>query len=243
MKLAKAAALGVLVSGYVSAANALIVVDGVFDADYGLAKSVVTYDPRAPLGNFDTPGTTNHAAGYSIYLKEQGGAVYGFMQATPAPASPTPFPLAFANLYFDLDRANGNGSDLGFEVTNKLAFVPGQPGSVSSLGLSFMASADGTALEFSIPDALFTGPIAGLNYNPGQVFTAPGGDLVLRLSQSFGYSVAGGESYGADRLGVVTLQASPVPGPIAGASLPGLAMALGGFFAWRRRRSQNPGRS
>jgi len=51
--------------------------------------------------------------------------------------------------------------------------------------------------------------------------------VVLRLSQSFGYSVAGGGSYGDDRLGVVTLEASAVPGPVV--------VALG-LIAWRRRR-------
>lgn len=231
MKFAKAATLGILALGYASTANAAaIVVDGTYDADYGAAKSTVFHDPQASQGNFGSPGNTNHATGYSIYLKEQGGSVYGFLQAVTAPG------LNFANLYFDLDRANGNGSDLGFEVFNDRAFVPGVPGYSGLLGLQFAVSADGKGLEFRIPDAFFTGPISGLNYAPGQQFPAPGDEVVLRLSQSFGYSVAGGDTYGNDRLGVVNLEASAVPGPIVGAGLPGLVMALGGLIAWRRRR-------
>jgi hypothetical protein len=30
--------------------------------------------------------------------------------------------------------------------------------------------------------------------------------------------------------------ASPVPGPMVGAGIPGLVMAFGGFLAWRRRK-------
>ena len=236
MKFAKATALSVLALGYVTAANAVIVVDGVYDADYGAAKSTVAYNPAAPLGDFSNPGTTNHATAYSIFLKEQGGSVYGYLQATPPPGSGTPFPLAFTNLYFDLDPINNNGSDLGFEVFNNRAFVPGVSGYSGSLGLQFAASADGTGLEFRIQDAFFTSAISGLSYYSGHEFAAPGGDVVLRLSQSFGYSVAGGASYGDDRLGAVTLEAAPVPGPIMGAGLPGLVMALGGLLAWRRRR-------
>jgi hypothetical protein len=233
MTFAKAVALGVLALGYPNAANA-IVVDGTYDADYGPVKSVVGYDTSAPNGDFSNPGPNNNVTGYSIYLKEQGGSVYGLLQATTVPGSS----FNFANLYFDLDRANNNGSDLGFEVTNNRAFIPGVNGYAEGLGLTFALSADGKGLEFRIPDAFFTAPISGLAYYPGQQFAAPGGEVVLRLSQSFGYSVAGGPTFGNDRLGVIALEASAVPGPIVGAGLPGLVMALGGLLAWRRRRSQ-----
>ena len=228
MKFAAVAALSLLALGYASAANA-ITIDGVYDAAYGGAKSTVIYDPNAPQGNFQTPGNSNHTTGYQIFLAEQGGSVYGYLQAF----GPNSGMIVSANLYFDLDRANGNGSDIGFEIFNDRAFVAGVPGYSGPLGLQFVASADGSGLEFRIPDAMFTGPIAGLVYDPSQVFTAPGGDLVLRLSQSFGYSVAGGATYGPDRLGVVTL-AGAVPEPSTWAMML-LGFAGVGFMAYRRK--------
>jgi hypothetical protein len=39
-------------------------------------------------------------------------------------------------------------------------------------------------------------------------------------------------------LGLDDVSLSAVPGPMVGAGLPGLVMALGGFVAWRRRRNQ-----
>jgi PEP-CTERM motif len=202
-----------------------LTVDGTLDAAYGAAKSTVAYDDAAPTGNFGTPGPTNHLAAYSIYMIADAGKVYGFIQSDRVTGAP------FANLYFDIDPLNGNGSDLGFEITNDRAFVPGQSGYSSTLaGLDYALSGDGLSIEFSIENDLFMMPISGLTYWPGQQFPVLGGDIVLRLSQSFGYSVAGGATYGNDRLGRVTLSAGAVPEPatwammIAGFGLVGAGM-------------------
>jgi hypothetical protein len=50
------------------------------------------------------------------------------------------------------------------------------------------------------------------------------------------YTTATGEGGGLSHFD--TFASAPVPGPIVGAGLPGLVMALGGFVAWRRRRNQ-----
>ena len=207
-------------------AQAAIIVDGNYDADYGLTTATVAADAAAPTGNFDAPGPTN-AIGYSIYLNDQGGSLYGLLRATSSTIG-----VQFANLYFDLDPVNGNGSDLGFEVTNDRAFIPGLAGYSGALGLTFALSADGLGLEFAIPNADLTGPIAGLNYNLGQAFDDP---IVLRLSQSFGYSVAGGDTYGPNRLGEISLGGS-VPEPSTWAMMI-LGFAGIGFMAYRRRQN------
>lgn len=127
----------------------------------------------------------------------------------------------FANI--DLDPANGNGSGLGFELStgSKNAFVPGMNGNVARSGITVAQSADGLTLEFAIPTSLLTAPIAGLTYYDNEQFpSASSPDVVLRLPQSFGYSVAGGATYGDDRLGRVAV--------VAG---------LAGIGALRRRRA------
>jgi opacity protein-like surface antigen len=218
---------------FASPAAAQITVDGNYDAAYGAATSTVAFDPAQASFNFGAPAGFSETSNYSIYLRGDAGFVYGLLRADRVTGLP------FANLYFDLDYQTRSGSDLGFEITNDRAFVPGVPGYAENLaGLEFAQAADGMGVEFRIANSLFTGPIAGLSYNPNVVFPAEGGSIRLNLSQSFGYAVAGGATtYGTARLGVVTLDAAvaPVPEPAT------WAMMIMGFGlvggAMRRRRT------
>jgi len=210
-----------------TSAHAGVTVDGTLDAAYGAATSHVGFDANAPVGNFQAPTAFSNNVAYDIYLHDEGGTLYGFLQG----AGPTNG-LDFANLYFDLDPANNNGSDLGFEIGNDDAFVPGVPGSAT--GLAGISYAIGTnSFEFSIANSLFTSPIAGLSSYP---LASPGGTVVLRLSQGLGYSVAGGASYGANRLGAVTLDSGAVPEPATWSMM--ILGFLGAGAALRSRRRQ-----
>jgi hypothetical protein len=197
-----------------TAANAAITVDGAYDADYGAAKSTVAYNPSAPNSNFQTPTNESDAIGYNIYLSSDANYVYGFLE-TFGPGTSIG---SLSNLYFDIDPANGNGSDLGFEITNNRAFIPGIGGYSSALTglLDFATTA--TTVEFRLANSLFTAGAPGIDYananaiyDPYPAFPTLGDKVTLRLSQSFGYSVAGGASYGPDRLGSVILGGVPEP--------------------------------
>ncbi len=223
-----AALIGAALFGTISTANA-IVVDGVLDAGYGASQSTVIYDPAAPTGNFQSATNASNTVGYNIYLTDQAGTLYGFLQGGPGTSLP------FANLYFGLNHDQVNGSIFGFELgsANPDAFTPGAGGSVPAPATQFVAV--GNNIEFAIPNSYFEGGLTGL----ANTTYAQNGDIItLRLSQSLGYSVAGGSTFYDvnTRLGEVVLadvSATPLP-----AALPLFASGLGamGFIGWRKKR-------
>ncbi|MDB5582890.1 MAG: sorting protein [Bradyrhizobium sp.] len=223
-----AALVACIVPGAASAAT--IILDGVADAAYGGAQSSVTHSASAAEGNFGSPTNENKGEGYSIFLKGLDGYVYGLIKGDGNGASPG----GFANLYFDLDQLSlPSGSDLGFEVTAGNVFVPATGSKVSAPGISYFATAD--SVEFAIPVSYFTSAFPGLNYDFAGQFPVIGDSVRLNLSQSLGYSVAGGAGdYGTNRLGTAALTAAPaVPEPATWAMMLAGFGLLGG--AMRRR--------
>lgn len=195
----------------------------------------VQTNANAPEGNFGAP-TNTAKAGYSLTLTDDGMRVVGSIVQTGGISAGQ-----FANLYFDLNPTVGDGSDLGFEIgaSGVTAFIPGKnglSGFSTVLGASRYSVSAGTPglIDFALDNSLFTGPIAGLDYYAGQTFEST---VTLRLSQSLSYSVAGGATYGPDRLGSVDVSInSAVPEPSTWAMMV-LGFAGVGFMAYRRRHS------
>ena len=214
-------------------------VDGILSpGEYtGSTTAVIATDSDAPVGNFLAP-TNVATAGYTIYLTDTSGSLFGLISQTGGSAVGP-----FANLYFDLNPTVGDGSDLGFEMglNGVTAFIPGlngQPGFSTLVNPSLFNTASVTVnglttFEFRLSNSLFTSAIQGLNYYSGQTFEPL---VTLRLSQSLSYSVAGGPTYREDRLGTVAVSArtGAVPEPASWAMM---LIGFGGIgIALRRRR-------
>ena len=205
-----------------------ISVDGMIGSEWAGAKtSVVGYDPNALTSNFQNPSNVSNNVAYNILTRSDGTYIYVGLQALGDTKG-----LNFANLYFSTDLSQG--STVGFQVTIQNAFNPDTGKIVSyqgqNPGIQFAASppSSPSVIEFAVPISFFTTDPLGLG------FPLATSVVQVRLSQSFGYSVAGGPSYGDDRFGTFALAAAaPVPEP---ASLALFGTAACAALAWMRRR-------
>lgn len=209
-------------------ASAQVGLDGYFGSEWSSAPKIqVEYDPNAPQSNFGTPGTTNHTVAYDIYMRGDADYLYVLLATDESRGGSADSAFLFGNLYFDANGSDAsNGSTFGIEINNDRAFVPGVSGYYDLTSQNFAYSAVNDAgykgIEMALGwDYLMTDP-QGMGFA-----TAGVGDTVrLRLSQSFGYSVAGGSAYGDYRLG----EATAVPEPAS------LVFGIVGIAAWLRKR-------
>ena len=246
--LVRATIIPVAALGLASFSAAQVGVDGILGSEWSSTTATsVLYNASAPQGNFGTPSNLNHTVAYDIYLRSDNSYVYGLLKANPAGTGNDAWTTGnnFANLYFSTNPfglgGSGSGS-IGFELQNDRAFKPGGSGylsgSLSSLGFvtvlnpgtDYSTTGVGTIIEFAMPWTYFYSDPQSAPFVP---ITGVNNALRLNLSQSFGYSVAGGQGdYGNNRLGLVT---APVPEPMTLATLGGGLFAL----AARRRRKSN----
>ena len=203
-------------------------VDGIRGVEWaGVVPTFIPHIDGSPTGNFQAPSPGTDAVGYNIYLRSDSSFIYGFFETLPALGGISGGP--FANIYF-ATNPSVLSSTLGFEVgANHDAFIPGATGSNVSVApfLTLATSSSPSALEFALPISFFTTDPLGMGFPKSTE-----GRIILRLSQSFGLSVAGGASFGPDRLGSISLAPSvPEPG-----TLPLLGLGVSALVGYRRYR-------
>jgi hypothetical protein len=222
-------AVAILLAGFVgltgTAAGAAPVLDG---TGFGSPSAVVPYDPNTAYdGAFGAPGGTTDAESYDIYVKQDAMYAYVLVSTT---GSGVGIVGTFANLYFGVGATAFAHSTFGTEVTNDDTFIPGPGTTFSYAGTGIVEAALSlTSIEVAIPFTYFETDPQGIGF---PTTDAANPYIELRLSQSFGYSVAGGPSFGTNDLGVFT-DPNLVPEP---ASIALLGVGVTAVGALRRRR-------
>ena len=205
----------------------------------GVTPVHVNYSATAPESNFSSgPVSSDDTVAYDVYLKGDANNVYGLLTTDPAAGDNSANTADFANVYLSTNPADG--TNVGFEVTNYNAFVPGGKSGYDLHGTGFTTlDTTGTngsrTIEFAIPWNFFTTDPLNMGFEKIQ----PGGTFQIRDSQSFGYTYVGGNGFGPTRLGQITYDdISPAPEPSQIAGLSFSALGALGLVLKARKRSQ-----
>jgi hypothetical protein len=143
-------------------------------------------------------------------------------------------PVGFTNATFTINSYVADDSSVvllnGTQLTNTGIFGPGAG--------FFSLTASGPASPYNFINGNDSLSFATL-VNPVSLLTVGNNTLLFYVNNTnngigSGFPSGGPTQYAFDA--TVTFDTAAVPGPIVGAGLPGLVMALGGLIAWRRRR-------
>lgn len=216
--LALAAAIGVSTSAHAA------IVDGGFE--FSGSPNLTIYGSGQSIGAWTVTGA-------------QGNAV--LLLSTNYTEAGVAFNAHSGNYALDLTGAGNTGSGNG--VYQNIATAIGQTYALTfwvgnatgdgtgNSGVYTLPSSTNLTIDLNAPVSFTNANITsgGINWQQFTYeFTAA--DISTRIA--FLNNTASGDNY----LGLDDVSIAAVPGPIMGAGLPGLVMALGGLLAWRRRR-------
>ena len=204
----------------------LIAVAGIGLAVSAAAQTTVPCNSSGCIASITTPNVS-----YTLTTSDDGTNFYNTFTTSSTNA------LDFANIYFDTNvgQAGENGSNLGFEITNDRAFIPGVNGvyyDLSKTGVTFTDVLMGNTRTISLitPNSFFLNDPTGIPFAK----TLPGGEVTVHYSQAFDYTFVGGSNNYTlpNELGgaiVNTPPATPEPAGLEYMALAGLsAITMGG---------------